>query len=70
MHRDANIQPLYKIINAIDSDEIYELALLLDVNLPKETVLKLKKMLNHLLLKNNMSYKNSSNIKCFLNLLD
>jgi|GEM_PF-5823149 len=70
MHSDSNIQPLYKILNAIDSDEIQELALLLDDNLPKETILKLKKMLNDLLLKNSMSYQNSSNIKCFLNFLD
>lgn len=70
MHSDSNIQLLYKIIIAIDSDEIQELSLLLDVNLPKETILKLKKMLNYLLLKNSMSYQSSSIINFFLNFLD
>jgi len=41
-----------------------------DVNLPKKTILKLKKILNDLLLKNSMSYENSSYIKCFFNFLD
>lgn len=70
MHNYLNIQLLYKILYAIDSDEIQEIALLLDVNLPKEKVLKLKKMLNDILLDNNLTHQNTCNIKYFMTFLD
>lgn len=50
MHIHLNIQLLYKILYAIDSDEIQELAMLVNDNLPKEKILKLEKMLNNLFL--------------------
>lgn len=61
-----NIQIHYKILYAIDSDEIQELAMLLDDNLPKEKILKLEKMLNDLLLENDLTCKNICNIRCFM----
>jgi ribosomal protein S13 len=70
MHSHLNIELLYKILYAIDSDEIQELAMLVDDNLPKEKILKLEKMLNTLLLENDLTYQNSSNIKHFINYFD
>jgi hypothetical protein len=66
MHSHLNIQLLYKILYAIDSDEIQELAMLFDDNLPKEEILKLKKMLNDALHKKDLTHQNSCNIKCFM----
>lgn len=57
MHSHLNIQLLYKILYAIDSDEIQDLSMLLDDNLPKEKIFKLKKMLNELLYENDRSIK-------------
>jgi hypothetical protein len=70
MHSHLNIELLYKILYAIDSDEIQELAMLVDDNLPKEKILKLEKMLNALLLENDLTYQNTCNIKHFINYFD
>lgn len=70
MHSHLNIQFLYKILYAIDSDEIQDLSMLLDDNLPKEKIFKLKKMLNDILLENDLTYQNTCNIKCFIAFLN
>lgn len=46
MHMSLNIKLLYKIYYATDSDEIHELALWFENNLPKDKIFKFKKMLN------------------------
>lgn len=65
-----NIKLLYKIYNATDSDEIHELAIRFENNLPKEEILKFKKMLNDDLQDDDLSFQNINNIKCFRNFLD
>lgn len=70
MHSHLNIQLLYKILYAIDSDEIHELALQFENNLPKDMILIFKKMLNDDLQEDDLSFQNINNIKCFRDFLD
>ncbi len=65
-----NIRLLYKIYFATDSDEIHELALWFENNLPKDKILKFKKMLNEDLHEDDLSLQNISNIKRFIGFLD
>lgn len=65
-----NIQLLYKIYYAIDSDEIQELAFWFEYNLPKEKILKFKKMLKEDLQEDDVSFQNINNIRCFIEFLD
>jgi len=65
-----NIKLLYEIYYATDSDEIHELAIRFENNLPKDMILIFKKMLNDDLLEDDLSYQNINNIKCFRDFLD
>lgn len=62
---DSHIQIIYKILNAIDSDDIQVLALSIEANLPKEETAKLKKMLKMFLQKNKLNNDEANLIKQF-----
>lgn len=70
MHMSLNIKLLYKIYYATDSDEIHELALWFENNLPKDKIFKFKKMLNNDLKEDDLTFQNINNIKRFRDFLD
>lgn len=59
-------QILERVLNAIDSDDIQEIALFVDSNLTKEQICKLQKMLNKTLQEKDGAPDSTYNIKQFL----
>ena len=61
---------LQKVLNAIDSDDIQEIALFVESNLSKDQIDRLQKMLKTELKEKNNNYKHTICIKQFLNFIE